>query len=106
MSVEHDWLTIATSRNFFESPVRVSLSPDAAKSVGAVTALELPTVGTFVEAGMQCGAATSAANTTGLFSPVSGRVTIVNDEVGRHPELTTSDPGGAGWLFAVLPSHA
>jgi glycine cleavage system H protein len=36
-----------------------------------------------------------------LFSPVSGRVTAVNDKVAGKPELINSDPYGDGWILKL-----
>ncbi|NMN96282.1 glycine cleavage system protein H [Antrihabitans stalactiti] len=100
-----NWLTVATSTNYFDVPLRISMMPVVAQQIGAVSAVDLPRVGSVVEAGAQCGVVVSAGESTGLYSPVTGRVTIVNDAVSSDPGLAAADPTGAGWLFAVLPSR-
>lgn len=39
-----------------------------------------------------------------IFSPLSGNVTAVNDELLDFPEKVNDDPYGEGWLFELDPS--
>ena len=36
-----------------------------------------------------------------IYSPVSGEIIAVNEELEGSPELVNSDPYGAGWLFRI-----
>ena len=36
-----------------------------------------------------------------LYSPVSGRVTEVNESLEEQPELVNDDPYGEGWMIQV-----
>ena len=36
-----------------------------------------------------------------VYSPVSGKVTAVNEKLQDHPELLNSDPHAAAWLIRV-----
>jgi glycine cleavage system H protein len=36
-----------------------------------------------------------------LYSPVSGEVAAVNDELKDHPEYVNQDPYGKGWLIKL-----
>ncbi|MFX0100787.1 MAG: glycine cleavage system protein H [Candidatus Hodarchaeota archaeon] len=40
-----------------------------------------------------------------IYSPVSGKVTGVNEALQDEPELINSDPYGAGYLFIIAPSN-
>ncbi|MFO8020310.1 MAG: glycine cleavage system protein H [Promethearchaeia archaeon] len=39
-----------------------------------------------------------------IFSPLSGNVTAINDELLDFPEKVNDDPYGEGWLFELDPS--
>ncbi|MGV9171818.1 MAG: glycine cleavage system protein H [Promethearchaeia archaeon] len=39
-----------------------------------------------------------------IFSPLSGTITAVNDELLDFPEKVNEDPYGEGWLFELDPS--
>jgi glycine cleavage system H protein len=38
-----------------------------------------------------------------LFSPLSGEVAAVNDELAEHPELVNDSPYDRGWMMRVRP---
>ena len=41
-----------------------------------------------------------------VYSPVSGTISRVNDEVNNAPDIVNKEPYGAGWLFEVELSDA
>jgi CheY-like chemotaxis protein/glycine cleavage system H lipoate-binding protein len=40
-----------------------------------------------------------------LWTPVSGEVLAVNEDLQEHPELLVADPYGAGWALTIRPSN-
>jgi glycine cleavage system H protein len=93
-SVEHEWVDDAT-------PATVGVTSVAADALGDVVYLELPEVGTTIEAGAVVGEIESTKSVSELYSPVSGTVVEVNQAAVDDPALVNSDPFGAGWLFKV-----
>jgi glycine cleavage system H protein len=93
-TAEHEWLTS-------DSPATVGITWNAQDALGDIVYLELPAVGTQVEAGSVVGEVESTKSVSELFSPVSGTVVEVNDEAVANPEIVNSDPYGAGWLVKV-----
>ncbi len=63
--------------------------------------VELPKVGTTVTAGARFGTVESVKAVSELFSPVTGKVTAVNDDLQKKPETVNSDPYGAAWMIEV-----
>ena len=63
--------------------------------------VELPEVGKQVSAGDDCAVAESVKAASDIYSPVSGEIIAVNDELEGSPELVNSDPYEAGWLFRI-----
>ena len=62
---------------------------------------ELPEAGDTVTAGEVCGELESTKSVSELYSPVTGTVVEVNEDVIQNPERINEEPYGAGWLFTV-----
>jgi glycine cleavage system H protein len=85
-------------------PTTVGITDTATEALGDIVYLELPTVGTEIEAGAVIGEVESTKSVSELFSPVSGTVVEVNQAAIDDPALVNSDPYGEGWLFKVQVS--
>lgn len=93
-SAEHEWVDDA-------SPATIGVTSVAADALGDVVYLELPEVGSTIEAGAVVGEIESTKSVSELYSPVSGTVVEVNQSAVDDPAVVNSDPFGAGWLFKV-----
>ena len=93
-TAEHEWVDDS-------SPVTVGITAVAAEALGDIVFVELPAVGSTVEASTVIGEIESTKSVSELFSPVSGTVTEVNEAVVDDPSLVNADPYGAGWLLRV-----
>lgn len=93
-SVEHEWIDAS-------APARIGITAVAADALGEVVFVDLPEVGSRVEAGEVCGELESTKAVSDLYSPVSGTVAAVNEAVVDEPCTINTDPYEAGWLFAV-----
>lgn len=79
----------------------VGISNYAQKELGDVVFVELPQVGTTLEAGDELGSIESVKAVSELFAPVSGEVIEVNEALTEKPDLVNSDPYGDGWMIKV-----
>ncbi|MEU4658603.1 glycine cleavage system protein GcvH [Streptomyces sp. NPDC023723] len=95
-SKEHEWLS-ATA----DGVATVGITEHAANALGDVVFVQLPEVGAAVTAGETCGELESTKSVSDLYSPVSGEVTEVNEDVVDDPSLVNSAPFEGGWLFRV-----
>ncbi|MGE0216519.1 glycine cleavage system protein H [Mycolicibacterium sp.] len=103
---EHEWVMITPGATALpDTPVRVGITSVAAAALGDLVYLDLPEVGSLIEAGTACGEVESTKTVSELFPPVSGRVETVNQAAVDDPSLVTQDPYGDGWLFAVTPTE-
>jgi glycine cleavage system H protein len=91
----HEWLT-AEGKS-----VTVGITDFAQSQLGDVVFLELPAPGRKLTAGETFGVVESVKAASDLYSPVSGRITAVNEKLAAHPELINSDPYGDGWILKV-----
>jgi glycine cleavage system H protein len=60
--------------------------------------VDLPTVGSEVDAGGQLGEVESTKSVSEIYSPLAGTVTAVNESLTAGPESINQDPYGEGWL--------
>ena len=79
----------------------IGITDYAQKELGDVVFIELPQVGTQVEAANEMGSIESVKAVSDLFAPVSGEVIEVNEALAEKPELVNTDPYGDGWMIRV-----
>jgi glycine cleavage system H protein len=84
----------------------VGISEYAQKELGDVVFVELPQVGTQLEAGDELGSIESVKAVSELFSPIGGEVIEINERLADKPELVNTDPWGDGWMVRIrMSSH-
>ncbi|MFC5817415.1 glycine cleavage system protein GcvH [Nonomuraea harbinensis] len=94
---EHEWISgledglVAT----------VGITAFAAEALGDVVYVQLPEVGSTVEAGDSIGEVESTKSVSDIYTPVGGEVVEVNQTLVDDPSLANSDPYGEGWMFKV-----
>lgn len=96
---EHEWIRADGQE------ATIGISQFAQDALGDVVFIELPKVGTVFEAEQELGEIESTKATSTIYSPISGKVLRVNEELDEHPELVNKDPYGEGWI-AVLALSA
>lgn len=94
-TAEHEWVAIDAGI------ASIGITDHAQRALGDVVYVSLPAPGTAVTAGEPCGEVESTKSVSDIYSPVSGEVTEVNEEIDDDPGLVNADPYGAGWLFRV-----
>ena len=95
-SKEHEWLSDAV-----DGVATIGITEFAANALGDVVYAQLPEVGSAVTAGETCGELESTKSVSDLYSPVTGEVTEINEDVVNDPALVNSAPFEGGWLFKV-----
>ncbi len=95
---EHEWLRTEDGR------ARVGITDFAQDALGDVVYVDLPEVGTQVEAGQPMGEVESTKSVSDVFTPVSGTITERNQLIEDHPELVNEQPYGEGWLVVIDPA--
>jgi len=95
----HEWVRVR------DGLATVGISDHAQHELTDVVFVELPAVGRSLLAGAACAVVESVKTASDIYSPVSGEVTAVNQQLLQHPELVNSDPYGAGWFFQVKLSR-
>ena len=99
-SEEHEWVN---SENNGE--VIVGITDFAAETLGDVVFVELPDVGAEVKQFTKFGEIESVKAVSALYSPISGSIVMVNENLVSKPELVNQDAYGDGWLIKILPTN-
>jgi glycine cleavage system H protein len=81
--------------------VEVGITDYAQGELGDVVFVELPQVGDRFERMQVFGTIEAVKAVSELFSPVTGEVVAVNDELDANPALVNSDPFGQGWMIRL-----
>jgi len=91
---DHEWIDLDGDRG------KIGVTDFAQQQLGDVVYLELPEIGTRLEAGQSFGTIESVKAVSELYAPVSGEVVEVNDALTQKPELVNSDPH-ASWMVVI-----
>jgi glycine cleavage system H protein len=97
-SSDHEWVRADGAE------VRVGITDYAQEALGDVVFVQLPEVGSTVQAGGELGEVESTKSVSEIYAPVAGEVTEVNLALEDSPELVNSDPYGEGWMVVIAPS--
>jgi glycine cleavage system H protein len=86
--------------------VRIGITDYAQDALGDVVFVDLPKVGTALDAHATLGEVESTKSVSEIYSPVSGTVTAVNDSLSTSPEFVNSDPYGEGWICEITTTSS
>jgi glycine cleavage system H protein len=96
ISQDHVWVLLDAG------DARLGISDFAAEALGKIIYVDLPEPGAEVKEGEAFAAVESGKAQVELTSPVSGRVTKVNDRLAEEPDLINQDCFGKGWIAVVV----
>ncbi len=96
---EHEWVLVEGEIG------TVGITHHAQEELGDIVYVDLPKVGTNVEAGKSLGSVESVKAVSDVYSPVSGEVTEANHSLADSPEKLNEDPHGAAWLVKIRLSN-
>ena len=83
----------------------IGISDYAQDALGDVVFVELPKVGATLAAGAQLGVIESVKAASDIFTPISGTVAAVNENLSTAPETLNQDSLNAGWIAKLKPSN-
>ena len=92
---EHEWVRVENDLG------TVGITDYAQDQLGDIVYLDLPSPGTQVKQMEKLGEIESVKAVSELYSPISGEVVEVNQEVIDRPELVNQSPYDEGWLVRV-----
>ncbi|KAL5546165.1 hypothetical protein UlMin_005852 [Ulmus minor] len=96
----HEWVKVEGNS------ATIGITDRAQDRLGDVVFVELPEVGAEVTQGSSFGAVESLKAATHVYSPVSGKIVQVNEELSASPGLINAFPYEKGWIMKVEMSNA
>ena len=91
---EHEWIEASGKT------ATVGITDHAQDSLGDIVFVELPKVGDKVEKGKVFGSVESVKAVSDLYSPATGTVTAINEELTTAPEKINAD-AHAAWIMKI-----
>jgi glycine cleavage system H protein len=91
---EHEWIELDGANG------TIGITDYAQSSLGDIVYVDAPKVGDTVTAGTAFGSVESVKAVSDLFSPVSGKVTAVNEELKGAPDKINENPHGT-WIIKI-----
>lgn len=95
----HEWARVED-----DGLVRVGISDHAQEQLGDLVYVELPEVGSVLQAGDGAAVLESVKAASDIYSPLTGEVVEVNEALNDKPETINEDAFGDGWIFVLRPS--
>jgi glycine cleavage system H protein len=96
-STDHEWVRTEGDK------VRVGITDYAQDALGDVVFVDVPDVGTRLDAGQTFSEVESTKSVSDIYAPVAGTIVEVNADLNDTPERLNDDPYGEGWLCVIEP---
>ena len=97
---EHEWVLVE------EELAIIGITDFAQDALGDVVFVELPEVGTAVEAGKAFGVVESVKAVSDIYAPINGTIEEVNDDLVDAPEIINTSPYEDGWMIKIRMANA
>jgi len=96
---EHEWVMIK------DGMAIIGISDFAQKQLGDIVSIELPKVGSVFVQMQTMAIIDSVKASSDIYTPVSGEVVEVNEELVGKPEIINQSPYNLGWIVKINPSN-
>jgi glycine cleavage system H protein len=96
---EHEWVLADGDAG------TIGITDHAQEELGDIVYVDLPKVGTRIDAGKSLGSVESVKAVSDIYSPVSGEITEINESLADAPEKLNTDPHGDAWLVKIRLSN-
>ena len=97
---EHEWVRVEGDEGV------VGITKYAQEQLGDMVFIEVPEVGTEVEQGAEAAVVESVKAANEVYSPVSGEVIEINEDLAEDPAKVNADAEGEGWMYRVKMADA
>ena len=92
---EHEWIKVENDT------ATIGITDFAQEALTDIVFVELPEIGKKVEQLKTVATIESVKSVSDIYSPVSGEVIEVNEQLKDYPEIINNDPYGKGWFFKI-----
>jgi glycine cleavage system H protein len=97
---EHEWINIE------DGEATIGISDYAQEALGDITFIELPSAGDEVEQFGEFVSVESVKAASDIFSPMSGEIIAVNEDLNEDPGLINKFPYEKGWIARIRISDS
>ena len=94
-SESHEWVRIEP-----DGTATIGITFHAQEQLGDIVFVQNPDVGRVLEKGAECGVIESVKAAADIYSPLSGTVIAINEELDAAPQKINED-AYAAWLFKL-----
>ena len=95
----HEWIEEQD-----DGSVKIGITDHAQDLLGDMVFVELPELETILEAGDECAVIESVKAASDVYSPLSGEIVEVNEDLVDNPDMVNKNPYVDGWIFRLMPS--
>lgn len=92
----HEWVRVESN-----GEAVVGISDHAQAALGDIVFVELPEVGTIVHLRNEIAVVESVKAASDVYTPVSGEITAINEELLETPEMVNKVPYDGGWFYRI-----
>ena len=92
---DHEWIKIENEIG------TVGITNNAQEQLGDIVFFELPELNKKVKKGEQVGVVESVKAASELYTPVSGEIIEINNNLTQTPDLVNKDPEDSGWYMKI-----
>jgi glycine cleavage system H protein len=98
-AASHEWVRVDE-----DGVATVGISDHAQDALGDIVFVELPEPGTNVKARDEVSVVESVKAASDIYSPLSGEIIAVNEDLLEAPETVNSSPYDNGWFYKIKVS--
>lgn len=98
-STEHEWVKIDGDI------ATIGITNFAQGELGDIVFVEFPNVGDNFDKGDVLGTVEAVKTVADLYSPLSGEIAEINEDLESNPESINGDAFGAGWIIKLKVSN-
>lgn len=91
----HEWVSVDGGE------ATIGITDFAQSELGDIVYVDLPATGRSLGVGDSFGTVESVKTVSDVYSPVSGEITAINENLGAQSELLNTDPYRGGWLVKI-----
>ena len=92
---DHEWLRIDNNK------VYIGITDFAQSELGDIIFVELPSIDDNVDAGGTIGTIEAVKTVADVYTPISGKIVEINENIVDQPELINSSPYEDGWIACI-----
>ena len=92
---EHEWCKIE------ENVALIGITDFAQSELGDIVFVEFPEINNFVNKDETVGTIEAVKTVADIYSPLSGDVIDINNNLDSEPNLINDDPYNGGWIYKI-----